>query len=102
MRAMIRALQFVRQNPAVAAENAAQALDMDPTIVQESLPLLLETMYPEDPGGFTETGMRELIRVLREDEPGMREATIDEVADVMPLRAAQRSLGVYCRGGYKC
>ncbi|HZU07313.1 MAG TPA: ABC transporter substrate-binding protein [Chloroflexota bacterium] len=102
MRAMIRALQFVRQNPATAAENAARALDMDPTIVQESLPLLLETMYPEDPGGFTETGMLELIRVLREDEPGMREAPIDEVADVMPLREAQRSLGVYCRGGYKC
>ena len=59
-------------------------------------------MDPDDPGGFTEAGMRQQIQVIRDAAPGMREVTIDDVADVAPLRAAQRALGIQCKGGYKC
>jgi ABC-type nitrate/sulfonate/bicarbonate transport system substrate-binding protein len=101
MRAMIRSLQYVRQNPDAAAEIAARPLDMDLEIARESVPLLVEVMYADDPGGFTETGMADLLRTLRESGEA-RDLTVDEVADVAPLREAQRSLGIQCRGGYKC
>jgi NitT/TauT family transport system substrate-binding protein len=102
MRAMIRSLQFARQNPEAAGEISARALEMDPEIARESVPLLLEVMYADDPGGFTESGMLQHMRILRETEPDLRDATIDEVADIAPLREAQRSLGIQCLGGYKC
>jgi hypothetical protein len=99
---MIRSLQFARQNPEAAGEISARALEMDPEIARESVPLLLEVMYADDPGGFTESGMLQHMRILRETEPDLRDATIDEVADIAPLREAQRSLGIQCLGGYKC
>jgi ABC-type nitrate/sulfonate/bicarbonate transport system substrate-binding protein len=102
MRAMIRALQYIRQQPEAAGETAARALDMDPAIARESVPLLLEVMYPEDPGGFTEAGLLEQIRIIRETVPDTRAVTIDDVTDVTPLREAQRSLGIQCVGGYRC
>jgi ABC-type nitrate/sulfonate/bicarbonate transport system substrate-binding protein len=102
MRAMIRALQFAREQPDVAAAIAGRALDMDVAVARESMPLLLEAMDPGDPGGFTESGMREQIRILRERDPDLRAVAIDEVADVAPLRQVQQALGIVCKGGYQC
>jgi NitT/TauT family transport system substrate-binding protein len=102
MRAMIRALRFARQEPEAAAEIASRALEMDVEIARESMPLLLAAMDPNDPGGFSEGGMLEQIRILRERDPDLGEVTIEQVADVGPLREVQRALGIRCSGGYKC
>jgi ABC-type nitrate/sulfonate/bicarbonate transport system substrate-binding protein len=102
LRAMIRAQQFAHQFPDAAADIAGRALDMDPDIARESVAALLEVMYEADPGGWTEASMIEHIKMIRETNPELREPPLDDVADVGPLREAQRSLGIQCRGGYKC
>jgi ABC-type nitrate/sulfonate/bicarbonate transport system substrate-binding protein len=102
MRGMIKGLQFARQNADASADIVSKAAQIDLDIAKDSLLALIEVMDPDDPGGFTEAGMRQQIQVIRDAAPGMREVTIDDVADVAPLRAAQRSLGIQCKGGYKC
>jgi NitT/TauT family transport system substrate-binding protein len=102
IRGMIRAIQYIRANPDAAGVTAARAVEMDPEIARESMPLLVEGMYPDDPGGFTEAGIKETIRLLGEGNADLRPIAIDEVTDVTPLREAQRSMGIQCRGGYKC
>ncbi|HLH23584.1 MAG TPA: ABC transporter substrate-binding protein [Chloroflexota bacterium] len=102
MRAMIRGIQFVRQDPDTSADIVSQALQIDRDIARESVIALLEVMDPDDPGGATEAGLREWIRVQKEATPEMRDVTIDEVADLSPLRESQRALGIQCKNGYKC
>ena len=102
MRAMIKGLQFARQNVDASADIVSKAAHIDLEIAKDSLLALIEVMDPDDPGGFTEAGMRQQIQIIRDAAPGMREVTIDDVADVAPLRAAQRALGIQCKGGYKC
>ena len=102
MRAMIKGILFVRQNVDASADIVSQALQIDRDIARDSILALLEVMDPDDPGGATEAGMREWIRVQKETTPEMRDVRIDEVADVTPLRAAQRALGIQCKNGYRC
>jgi NitT/TauT family transport system substrate-binding protein len=104
LRAMIKALVFIRQDPSAAADIAAEAHGLDREITREAVPLLLETMYADDPGGWTEQGLQELLRITRDTDPELRERDIpiERVADVRPLREAQRELGIQCKGGYRC
>ncbi len=102
MRAMVKSLQFVHQDPDASADIVSRALDIDRGIARDSIDALLEVMSADDPGGATEAGLREWIRVQKEATPEMRDVTIDEVADVTPLREAQRALGIQCKNGYKC
>jgi ABC-type nitrate/sulfonate/bicarbonate transport system substrate-binding protein len=102
MRAMIKGIQFVRQNVDVSADTVAETLQIDHDIARESILALLEVMDPDDPGGATEAGLREWIRVQKESTPEMRDVAIDEVADLTPLRESQRALGIQCKNGYKC
>jgi hypothetical protein len=60
-------------------------------------------MNADDPGGFTESGMRSLIRNSAERvgiDPN--KVKIDDVADATLLREVQQALGIQCRGGYLC
>jgi ABC-type nitrate/sulfonate/bicarbonate transport system substrate-binding protein len=102
MRAMIQGIQFVRQDPDASADIVSQALEIDRDIAKDSVLALLEVMSADDPGGATEAGLREWIRVQKEATPEMRDVTIDDVADVTPLREAQHALGIQCHNGYKC
>jgi ABC-type nitrate/sulfonate/bicarbonate transport system substrate-binding protein len=102
MRAMIKSLQFVRQDVDASAEIVSRALEIDREIARESILALLEVMDADDPGGATEAGFREWIRVQKDTTPEMRDVTIDELVDLTPLRAAQRTLGIQCRSGYRC
>jgi NitT/TauT family transport system substrate-binding protein len=102
MRAMIKSLQFARQDVDASADIVSRALEIDREIARDSVLALLEVMDADDPGGATESGLREWIRVQKEAAPDMRDVTIDEVADLTPLRAAQRALGIQCKNGYRC
>ena len=104
LRAMIQALVFVRQEPDAAADIAAEAIHLDKAIAREAVPLLLETMYADDPGGWTEAGLQEMLRIMKDTDPELKDREIpsERVADVRPLREAQRALGIQCKGGYGC
>jgi NitT/TauT family transport system substrate-binding protein len=104
LRAMIQALVFVRREPDAAADIAAEAIHLDKEIAREAVPLLLETMYADDPGGWTEAGLQEMLRIMRDTDPELKDREIpsERVADVRPLREAQHALGIQCKGGYGC
>ena len=102
MRAMLKSLQFVHQDPDASAEIVSRALDIDREIARDSVLALLEVRDAEDPGGASEAGLREWIRVQKETTPEMRDVAIEEVVDITPLRSAQRALGIQCKNGYRC
>jgi NitT/TauT family transport system substrate-binding protein len=103
LRAHIRAMIQIRKNPAEAAQVAAKELKMNPDIALGATKLLLPAMSADDPGGFSERGMR-----LNMELAGSRQGTdagkipISQVADVKLLREVQRELGINCRDGYLC
>ncbi|OGQ77656.1 MAG: hypothetical protein A3F90_16895 [Deltaproteobacteria bacterium RIFCSPLOWO2_12_FULL_60_19] len=99
----VRALLFIRQNPDEAAQIAARELKLAPDVAREAIRQALGFMTPDDPGGFTEKGMRLHIQYNAERiniDPD--KVKIADVADVTLLREVQRELGVQCRGGYLC
>jgi ABC-type nitrate/sulfonate/bicarbonate transport system substrate-binding protein len=102
MRAMIQGMQFARQQVDASADIVSEVLQIDRDIARESILALLEVMPPDDPGGATEAGLRVWIQVQKDATPEMPDVAIDDVADVTPLREAQRSLGIQCKNGYKC
>jgi NitT/TauT family transport system substrate-binding protein len=104
IRAMIKALVFIREQPDAAAEIAAEATQLDREIVREVIPMLLEAMSVEDPGGSTERGLQDLLRRNTDADPELRdkEIPLQQVVDIRPLREAQRELGIRCQGGYGC
>jgi NitT/TauT family transport system substrate-binding protein len=101
-RAMVKALQFARQNPDETIDIIVKETQLDKDVAKTALPLLVDVMYPDDPGGWSEQTMRNQIDLTRSQVPGLKDATIDEVADAGPVREAQKSLGIQCKGGYKC
>jgi NitT/TauT family transport system substrate-binding protein len=102
MRAMIKSMQFARQDVDASADIVSRALEIDREIARDSILALLEVMDADDPGGTNEAGFREWLRVQRDATPEMRDVTMDEVIDLTPLRAAQRALGIQCKNGYRC
>jgi NitT/TauT family transport system substrate-binding protein len=101
-RAMVKALLFVRQNPDETIDIVTQATGLDREVAKTAVPLLLDVMYADDPGGWTEQTMRNQMDMVRALIPSARDLSIDEVSDPGPLREAQKSLGIQCKGGYKC
>jgi len=99
---MVKALQFARQNPDETIDIIVKETQLDKDVAKTALPLLVDVMYPDDPGGWSEQTMRNQIDLTRSQVPGLKDATIDEVADAGPVREAQKSLGIQCKGGYKC
>jgi ABC-type nitrate/sulfonate/bicarbonate transport system substrate-binding protein len=103
LRAHIRALLFIRQRPDEAGQIAAKDLKVNPEIARDAVVQVLQFMSPDDPGGFTEKGMRIF---LQESAPRLgvdpEKVAISQVADVSFLREVQRQMGIHCRGGYGC
>lgn len=104
LRAMVQALQFIRQSPAEAADLVSQVTQLDADLTRESVALLVETMDPDDPGGWTEAGLQEQLRLIKAQTPELDDAALapERVADARPLRQAQQALGIRCRGGVLC
>jgi ABC-type nitrate/sulfonate/bicarbonate transport system substrate-binding protein len=103
LRAHVRSLLFIRQNPEAAAQIAAKELNLEPDVAREAIRQSIGFMSPDDPGGFTEKGIRVHIQysAARADvDP--EKIKISDVAEVTLLREVQRELGIQCRGGYLC
>jgi NitT/TauT family transport system substrate-binding protein len=103
LRAHVRALLLMRQNPEEAAQIAAKELKLDREVAREATKQALSFMSAEDPGGCTEQGVRLQIQYSSErlgiDPEKVKTA---DVADFTLLREVQRELGIHCRGGYQC
>lgn len=103
LRAHVRALLFIRQNPDEAAQIAARELKLDPDVAREAVKQAHGFMNPDDPGGFTERGIRLHIQYSAERvSVDPEKVKIADVADVALLREVQRELGIQCRAGYLC
>lgn len=103
LRAHVRALLLMRQNPEEAAQVAAKELKLDRDVAREAIKQAATFMSADDPGGCTEEGIRLQIKYSVErmgtDPDKVKTST---VADFTLLREAQRELGIHCRGGYQC
>ena len=103
LRAHLRAMQLIRQRPDEAAQIAAKDLKINLDVAREATTQVLQFMYPNDPGGFTEKGMRIF---LQQTAPRLGvdpdKVAIAQIADVSFLREVQRELGIKCRDGYGC
>ena len=103
LRAHLKAIVLIRQRPEEAAQIAANDLKMNLEVTREATTQVLQFMYPDDPGGFTEKGMKVYLQETAPRlgvDPG--KVAISQIADISFLRAIQREMGIQCRGGYGC
>jgi hypothetical protein len=57
----------------------------------------------DDPGGFTENGMRLNLEYSASRQGGdAGKVPIAQVADISLLREVQREMGIRCKDGYQC
>ncbi|HEY7167198.1 MAG TPA: ABC transporter substrate-binding protein [Candidatus Binatia bacterium] len=103
LRAHVKALLLIRQRSEEAAQIAAKDLKINADVAREAVTQVLQFMYADDPGGFTEKGMRVY---LQETAPRLGvdpdKVAISQIADISFLRDVQTELGIHCRGGYGC
>jgi ABC-type nitrate/sulfonate/bicarbonate transport system substrate-binding protein len=103
LRAHIRSLLFIRQNPDEAAQVAAKELKLNPDVAREAIRQSIGFLSPDDPGGFTEKGIRLHIQYsAARTGVDPEKVKISDVADATLLREVQREMGIQCRGGYLC
>ena len=103
LRAHLKAIVLIRQRPEEAAQIAANDLKINLEVTREATTQVLQFMYPDDPGGFTEKGMKVYLQETAPRlgvDPG--KVAISQIADISFLRAIQREMGIQCRGGYGC
>jgi ABC-type nitrate/sulfonate/bicarbonate transport system substrate-binding protein len=103
LRAHVRSLLFIRQNPDEAAQVAAKELKLNPDVAREAIRQSIPFLTPDDPGGFTERGIRLHIQYsAARTGVDPEKVKIADVADAALLREVQREMGIQCRGGYLC
>jgi NitT/TauT family transport system substrate-binding protein len=103
LRSHVRAILLIRQHPDDAAQVAEREFKIDSQVSREAVRQSLAVMNPDDPGGFTEKGIRlNIAESARRVGADPERIKIADVVDVSLLREAQRDLGIQCRGGYLC
>ena len=103
LRAHVRALLFIRQNPEESAQVAAKELKLNLDVAREAIRQAIGFLSPDDPGGFTEKGIRLHIQYsAARTSVDPEKVKIADVADVTLLREVQKEMGIQCRGGYLC
>jgi len=103
LRAHIRAMLYIQTNPEDAAQVAAKELKLAPEVALGATKLLMPLISTDDPGGFTEKGMRLNLEYSASRQGGdSSKAPITQVADVNLLREVQREMGIRCKDGYQC
>lgn len=104
LRATLKALLYIQQNPEAAAEIVAEATQLDRDLVREAMPLVLAAMSTEDLGGSTEAELQDTLKLMMETDPELRgrDFALERIVDFRPLREVQRDLGLPCHGGYQC
>ena len=103
LRAHLRAMLLIRQRHDEAAQIASKELKIDLEIARDTAVQVLQFMSPDDPGGFTEKGMKLFLQQTAPRlgvDPG--KIAISQIADMSFLRGVQREMGIYCREGYAC
>jgi len=103
LRAHIRAMLYIQVNPEDAAQVAAKELKLAPEVALGATKLLIPLISSDDPGGFTEKGMRLNLEYSASRQGGdSSKVPITQVADVNLLREVQREMGIRCKDGYQC
>lgn len=103
LRAHIRAILYIRKNPDDAAQVAAKELRLTPEVALAATQLLMPVISADDPGGFTENGMRLNLEYSASRQGGdASKVPITQVADLSLLREVQREMGIRCKEGYQC
>ena len=103
LRAHIRAMLYIQTNPEDAAQVAAKELKLAPEVALGATKLLMPLISADDPGGFTEKGMRLNLEYSASRQGGdSSKVAITQVADVNLLREVQREMGIRCKDGYQC
>jgi NitT/TauT family transport system substrate-binding protein len=103
LRAHLRAILYIRKNPEDAAQVAAKELKLAPEVATGATKLLMPVLSADDPGGFTENGMRLNLEYSASRQGGdASKVPIAQVADVSLLREVQREMGIRCKDGYQC
>jgi sulfonate transport system substrate-binding protein len=104
MRAHIKALQFMKRNPAETAAIAAADLGMDAALAPRAVELVLPAINDDDPGGFTEAGL--ILNAQIDMEALGMSGDVAEIAksaqDLTLLRQVQREMGIRCTTGWQC
>jgi ABC-type nitrate/sulfonate/bicarbonate transport system substrate-binding protein len=104
IRASIRALQLIRDNPGETADIAARELGLDRDVALRAIELQRPAVSADDPGGFTEAG---LLLNAEMDLEAMGQAGDPaefgkRAHDLTLLRQVQREMGIRCTRGYQC
>ena len=103
LRAHLRAMLYIQMNPEDAAQVAAKELKLAPEVALGATKLLMPLISTDDPGGFTEKGMRLNLEYSASRQGGdSSKVAITQVADVNLLREVQREMGIRCKDGYQC
>lgn len=104
LRANVRALSHIAENPDDAVAFAVEEFDMDPAVARDAVDLVLPFLNTDDLGGWTKDSM------IRSIEANMAQADLTgdpmdyalATHDIAPLRAVQRELSINCTGGWRC
>ena len=103
VRATLRALILVRDEPDQAAQVAEKVFSMDRKIALDAILNIKSSISSKDPGGFTEEGMRDWISTTAQaTKRNPSDIKIEDIADPALLREVQREMGIACEGGYAC
>jgi NitT/TauT family transport system substrate-binding protein len=103
LRATLKALILVRDQPEQAAHIAEKVFSMDRKVALDAILNIKSAISSKDPGGFTEDGMRDWISTTAPSvKKNPADIKIDDIADLTLLRQIQREMGIECGGGYGC
>lgn len=103
LRATVKALLLIREEPQEAARVAQKIFGMEDKIALPAVNYIKGAVSATDPGGFTVQGMNGWISdnaKFADRKP--EEVKITDIADLTPLREAQQEMGIICEGGYGC
>jgi ABC-type nitrate/sulfonate/bicarbonate transport system substrate-binding protein len=103
IRASLKGLQFIKENPEEVIDIATKVLEMDRQIAADAVPLVTQLIAPVDVGGITEAALLQNLEEIRADDPEVpANVGLDSIVDFTILREAQKELGIACTGGYQC
>jgi NitT/TauT family transport system substrate-binding protein len=103
LRASLKSLRFVRENPQESGAIVAGILGLDPNIAVQAAVKTVPAINLGDLGGFTEEGFREEIEgnaAAQGGQPAV--SSVEALADLTLLRQVQREMQLPCGTGYQC
>ncbi|HEY8691241.1 MAG TPA: ABC transporter substrate-binding protein [Chloroflexota bacterium] len=103
LKANLRAAKFLHDNPEESAKIAGGfAKDLAPGVALRAVQLDLGAMDANDYLGATQDGLQLDANAIKDEQSLATPPGLDALINVVPLRAAQKELGLSCAGGWKC